>query len=153
MGGTPVTGSHAKVVAHAGEAHKLSSHPLHDGPDKAELFTFPVQEGDLLVLGSDGVFANLHDHEVCELMEWTVSPLDARQTWHEGTETLRGAGLCTNPERIAAAVAKAAFHRARDKLAETPLAARATRERGTQHVGGKLDDITVVCAWLVRTAF
>lgn len=125
--GTPVTGSHAKVVAHAGEAHQISSHPVHDGPEKAELYTFSVQEGDLLVLGSDGVFANLHDHEVCELLEWTVSPFDARQTWHEGTESLRGAGLCTDPERIAAAIAKAAFHRARDKLADTPVAARATQ--------------------------
>lgn len=150
--GSPTTGAHATLVGQAGDPHRPSSHPLHDGPARAELYTWSVQEGDLLVLGTDGVFDNLFGQEVCELAEWTVSPLDARQSYHEGTETLRGPGLSTEPQRIAAAVAHAAHHRASDKLAATPIASKASRQNGVAQVGGKLDDITVVCAWLARSS-
>jgi len=148
--GSPETGGKAALVAQAGDPHRPPSHPVHDGPSKAELYTWPVQEGDLLVIGTDGVFDNLFGHEVCELVEWTVSPLDAGQSWHEGPQSLRGPGLSTEPQRIAAAVAHAAHHRACDKLASTPIAAKTSKQRGVAHVGGKLDDITVVCVWLAR---
>mmetsp|Transcript_47721 Transcript_47721/g.74375 ORF Transcript_47721/g.74375 Transcript_47721/m.74375 type:complete len:92 (+) Transcript_47721:2-277(+) len=84
-------------------------------------------------------------------MEWTVSPMDARQTWDEASETLQGTGVCTHPGELAAALAKAAFCRSRDEQHNTPYAQRLSREQGRDSVGGVKDDITVVCAWLART--
>mmetsp|Transcript_25698 Transcript_25698/g.67240 ORF Transcript_25698/g.67240 Transcript_25698/m.67240 type:complete len:495 (-) Transcript_25698:157-1641(-) len=121
-----------------------------DSPEDAGRYDFRVQEGDLLILGSDGVFDNLHDRELCELAEMTISPFEARQAFIEEPGTLRGPGSSTDAGRFATAIAHAAFHRACDTTALTPFAEHA-RQHGIPHIGGKLDDITVVCAWVVRT--
>lgn len=144
--GSPVTGSHAKVVAHAGGSQQTS--PGQYGGDKPVALSLEVLEGDLLVLGSGGVFHNLHDEEMCDLMEWTVSPMDAKQTWDEATDTLKGAGVCTHPGELAAALAKAAFCCSRD---EQRNARYNQRLEARPIMGGVKDDITVVCAWLAKT--
>ncbi|CAJ1436850.1 unnamed protein product [Effrenium voratum] len=47
-----------------------------DLPASADAYTFEVQEGDVVLLGTDGFFDNLHDAEVCELAHLS---LEARQ--------------------------------------------------------------------------
>jgi len=85
------------------------------------------------------VFDNLYTHEVCDLASQAISPFEAKQS---------GAGQPTDPARVAAAIAKAAFLRSMDREARTPFGDHA-REAGLYHMGGKMDDITCVCAWLV----
>lgn len=123
---------------------------LQDMPEDAERYAFPLQEGDLLVMGTDGVFDNLHEREICEIVELTVSPLEARQVFAESASILRGPGSSTDPGALATTIAHAAFHRARDSSVVTPFAEHAQKQ-GINHIGGKMDDITVVCAWVVRT--
>jgi len=120
-----------------------------DLPADADRYTFPIEEGDLIVIGTDGVFDNLHDCEVAQLGGAAVSPFEARQELDLKTGRLSGEGS-TNPSNIAEAIAQAAFYRSKDGSAKTPFAANA-REAGLVHVGGKMDDITVVAAWVVRT--
>lgn len=120
-----------------------------DDPSDAQLYTFAVKEGDLIILGSDGVFDNLHDCEVCQLAECTVSPFEAQQSLDLKSGKLTGRGS-TKPEKVAEAIAQAAFYRSRDPSAPTPFSVNA-REAGLCHIGGKIDDITVVAAWAVRT--
>jgi len=108
-----------------------------DTPSDADFYTLDVQEGDLVLLGSDGVFDNLHDHEVCHLLEMAISPLDAQ-----------GCGF-TDPMSVALAVAQAARCRSLDASAKTPFSQNAA-EAGLYHVGGKVDDVTVVAAWVTR---
>lgn len=128
-------GKHALV-----RAVQSSPSSRQDVPRDAGVYSFPVKEGDLIVLGTDGVFDNLHDDEVCELVGRAVSPFEASR---EG----KGAS-CTDPRRVAEAIARAAFHRSEDTSARTPFSLNA-REHGLCHLGGKMDDITVVCAWVV----
>ena len=64
---------------------------------------------------------------------------------------LRGYGYATEPHCIATALAKAAFYRSQDGSAQTPFSSKANNE-GLYHTGGKMDDITVVAAWVVRTS-
>lgn len=130
-------------------AVKKTPSTRQDDPSDAQLYSFPVQEGDLIILGSDGVFDNLHNHEVCQLAECTVSPFEARQSLDLKSGKMRGSG-CTNPVKVAEAIAQAAFCRSRDPNARTPFSANA-REAGLSYPGGKMDDITVVAAWAVRT--
>lgn len=107
-----------------------------DCPYDADLFDFQVQEGDLLVLGTDGVFDNLYVEEVCELAGAAVGPLEA------------DASHITEAAQIAQAIAKAAFHRSLDRVARSPFSDHA-KQAGLYHTGGKMDDITCVCAWIL----
>jgi hypothetical protein len=91
----------------------------------------------------------LADGELCELVQHTVSPLEAHQAYVEGAGALQGPGCSTDPGRIASAVAHAAFHRATEVGARTPFSEHAG-QHGVHHSGGKMDDITVVCAWVVH---
>jgi len=109
-----------------------------DTPDDAEVYTFCVQEGDLLVLGTDGVFDNLYIHEVIQIASQASSPVAS-----SGKR-----GMPTEPARIATAITRAAFHRSVDRDARTPFGDNA-RKAGMYHRGGKMDDITCVCAWVM----
>jgi serine/threonine protein phosphatase PrpC len=124
-----------------------------DVPEDAEKYILPVMVGDLLVLGTDGVFDNLHDEEVCELVSQSISPLEAQETFHLKGGRFFGSseGLQTTaPERLAMAVAEAARYRSQDNSIKSPFSVHASKA-GLCHVGGKMDDITCVCAWVVRT--
>lgn len=124
---------------------------IEDTPDDADIYTFSLQEGDVLIMGSDGLFDNLHDTEICDFVDFAVTPMEARQVFAEGAGTLRGPGSSTDPGALATTIAHAAYHRALDTSSDTPFSACA-QSFGIQHVGGKLDDITVICAWVVRIA-
>ncbi|CAK0875941.1 unnamed protein product [Prorocentrum cordatum] len=123
---------------------------LQDPPSAAELYSFSAEEGDLIVLATDGLYDNLWDSELCELAALAASPLEAQQAYCEARAALRGPAPSTDPGKLAAAIAHAAFYRARDPAASTPFQEHA-REHGLVHAGGKMDDITVVCAWVVRS--
>lgn len=111
-----------------------------DSPEDSQLYSFCVQEGDLLILGTDGVFDNLHVHEVLQLASRATSP---REVVEDGLS--RG---YTDPVQLATSIVRAAYHRSLDRDARTPFGEHA-RQAGLYHRGGKMDDITCVCAWLV----
>mmetsp|Transcript_6000 Transcript_6000/g.14319 ORF Transcript_6000/g.14319 Transcript_6000/m.14319 type:complete len:585 (-) Transcript_6000:316-2070(-) len=111
-----------------------------DTPENAELYSFDLQEGDVLIAGSDGLFDNLFAQDVRKLCSMAISPYDAEQSNNACAPTL--------PEDLAMAVAKAAFTRSLDTSARTPFSVNARRV-GAMHFGGKMDDICVVAAWVV----
>lgn len=108
----------------------------HDVPSSANVDSFKVQAGDLILAGSDGVFDNLFDQEICLLIGCM-----AMAPSHEGTSWR------PYPARIANAIALAAQHRSKDGSARTPFGQNA-HEAGVHHVGGKVDDISIIAAWV-----
>lgn len=148
--------------------------PSHqDQPADADTYGCRLREGDLLILGTDGLFDNIHDDELCQLLSPVVTPLDVGYclpatdqgaTGGPGSSGGGGGGHesqaqqpaapgrdFTDPGIIASAIAMAAFHRSKDKSARTPFTLHA-KEAGLYHVGGKMDDITVVALWVVRSS-
>lgn len=115
--------------------------PRFDLPEDAELYSLCVQEGDLIILGTDGVFDNLHIHEIIQLANEAVSPAEAAAS--------HGSNTPTDPASLATAIVRAAYHRSLDRDARTPFGDHA-RQAGLYHRGGKMDDITCVCAWVVQ---
>eukprot|EP01066_Platyproteum_vivax_P016413 Platyproteum_vivax@DN7116_c0_g1_i1.p1 len=111
-----------------------------DMPSEADVYEIDLQEGDLLIMGSDGVFDNIFDHEVCGLCSLTMSPSEAL--------VMGDADLAMSPSRVAETVARAARHRSRDCRARTPFS-RHARQNGVFFLGGKTDDITVVASWVL----
>jgi len=94
-------------------------------PSDASNITLELKEGDIIVVGSDGLFDNLFDSEI----------LDIVLTQSIGSEN------------IAESLAKTAFMKSQSMSLETPFRKSAC-ELGLvdSPLGGKLDDITILVA-------
>ncbi|EAL67260.1 protein phosphatase 2C-related protein [Dictyostelium discoideum AX4] len=91
-----------------------------DRPIHSITASFPAEKGDLIIMGTDGVFDNLFDDEILEIGE-----------------------KYDDPQIIARQVAKRAFEVGCSTTIYTPFAKNAGHN-GYIYNGGKLDDITVV---------
>lgn len=96
------------------------------------LATMPVAAGDILFLGSDGLFDNLSEGEAAE----------------EVAAALAEAGGRAQPAALARRLAFLAFRWSLDKRRETPFSLGAREAFDMVYSGGKADDVTVVCAVL-----
>ena len=114
-------------------------YPESDGADDAETFRVHVRPGDALVMGSDGLWDNVPHAEVAETVEACVrDEKDAQET--------------------AEAIASLAFEHSVDEAYDSPFTAEARRNgydvewweraKGKTLVGGKMDDIAVVVAFM-----
>ena len=114
-------------------------YPESDGADDAETFRVHVRPGDALVMGSDGLWDNVPHQEVAERVGACVrGGKDAQET--------------------AEAIATLAFEHSVDETYDSPFTAEARnngydvewweRAKGKTLVGGKMDDIAVVVAFV-----
>lgn len=112
-------------------------------PGDAEIFKIPVEAGDMLVLGTDGLFDNLYSDEI-------LTALDAVAA----EKTPQGLNRWASPSEFAKAAAEAlaweAAMKALDTERQSPFAQEAAKA-GHRFRGGKVDDITVVVAMVVVT--
>lgn len=113
----------------------------------AEVYTFKVSDGDILVVGTDGIFDNLWNEELEEVVEVSMKGLDRSEFSAMAT---------------ASAIALAAHQRAQDTKYYSPWTADATRAAGqtseadelvmertdNPYLGGKMDDCTAVVAFV-----
>jgi serine/threonine protein phosphatase PrpC len=123
-------------------AHLLIKVP--DRPESCMTFDVDVEEGDLILVCSDGINDNLHDAEILDLCDHALSPYAAH--------VLGLPQVASPPGVVACAIGSAAYVRSRDPTAKTPFGDEA-RKSGWQKSwcrGGKEDDITCVAAWVVH---
>ncbi|CAL4968093.1 unnamed protein product [Urochloa decumbens] len=89
-----------------------------------------MMDGDVLVVGTDGLFDNMHDRQ----LERAVSM---------GTE------LGFSPKNMSDIVAGIAYKVSMDKWAHSPYSTAYSKAYGNRVYGGKEDDITVIVAYIV----
>ena len=127
-----------------------------DSASDAELYDVVVREGDVVVLGSDGLFDNVFDEEIASVV----------------SRAFAGAGDASSKSQAAAqALVKVARDHASDKKYDSPYAREMAKSEtdkggapkpvglfggfqqmlGGGNLGGKMDDITVIVAGVVRT--
>ncbi|KAI9330967.1 phosphatase 2C-like domain-containing protein [Obelidium mucronatum] len=124
-----------------------------DTPEKdAGQYAVKIREGDLVIVGSDGIFDNLFDEDILDIVNAVVMGTPSATT----TTTTTGATagplklqtariLRTDPQQVATAI----LAKAREVSLDTgpyvvsPFQERAVNE-GLYYQGGKLDDLTVV---------
>ena len=112
--------------------YQLSSSP--DGirvADAAAVGEVPAKEGDVVVVGTDGLFDNVTDDELERIVRM-------------------GTALGFSPRHLAEVMAGFAFEAARCADRDTPFSVLARSDRGEAFPAcGKPDDITVLVAYIV----
>ncbi|KAL6633930.1 hypothetical protein ACP70R_026601 [Stipagrostis hirtigluma subsp. patula] len=89
-----------------------------------------VRDGDVLVVGTDGLFDNMHGAQLENIV-------------------CRGTGLRFSPKKMAHAIARAAYETSKDKRARSPFSIAYQNAFRVPYRGGKKDDITVTVANIV----
>lgn len=92
-----------------------------------------MKEGDVIVLGSDGVFDNLYDNDILTIVK---KALDTNKK--QPSEVFKKL-------QLAQEIANNAHEKAKDKNYFSPFA-KGAAESGKKYSGGKMDDITVLVA-------
>ncbi|RKO98906.1 hypothetical protein CXG81DRAFT_15295, partial [Caulochytrium protostelioides] len=101
-------------------------------PTDAQSYTIKIQEGDIVLIGSDGLFDNVFDEEMVGIVASVTSRI---------TFTLANG---VNPRVIADALIARALEVAEDRRClSSPFASRAIKE-GLYYQGGKMDDVTIL---------
>lgn len=123
---------HGKLVFRSKEQQHSFNFPYQlgtgssDRPEHASCVALNVQPGDLIVMGSDGLFDNLFDEEIVAI-----------------------AAMSAEPATIAQLLARRAFVVANSKTIISPFAKSARSNGYPLAIGGKLDDITVMVGRIV----
>ncbi|KAL4854234.1 putative protein phosphatase 2C 55 [Chlorella vulgaris] len=108
-----------------GYPYQLGHYPEADQPEDAMLTTMPLSPGDIVVLGSDGLWDNVSEEELLAEVEKDVV---------EGVKA----------PVISQRLAFLAFESSLDKGRETPYSMGASEAFDMVYSGGKSDDITVM---------
>lgn len=98
-----------------------------DKPQHSQRLTVEVQPGDLIITGTDGLWDNLFDEDILEVV----------------------ANSSTDPATVAQHIARQAHIVANDKDIISPFSKSARQNGYPLATGGKLDDITVIVARVV----
>ncbi|KAF5478074.1 hypothetical protein F2P56_004663, partial [Juglans regia] len=93
------------------------------------IFTIEVESGDILVVGTVGLFDNVFDKEIRDVVKMAVE-------------------VGCNPRQVAWAVAEHAYDKSMNRTAYTPFM-QASLASGRRFLVGKVDDITVIVVNIV----
>lgn len=130
-----------------------------DTPKDGVRVLIPVRRGDVVIMGSDGIFDNVYSRDICKLM-WKAletcpfyesAGTTAPTTPGEGESQLRGGQLLDQTlsalnKGIESVLAKA-ISIANNIRADSPYASRCI-ENGANFEGGKPDDMTILASIL-----
>lgn len=114
-------------------------------PREADIIRFPVVPGDIIVLATDGLFDNVDETEM----------LDITQKWMD-KQAKSASGSIVEPgdsaelNSLAKQLVNHAYELSMDTTRDGPFAVLAKENDINWTQGGRMDDITVVCA-RVRT--
>lgn len=86
-------------------------------------------KGDIIIVASDGLFDNVEDEDIASIA-WMYR--------HASSQA------------VAEHIATLAFQNSTDKHIVSPYSRAATEEYGIVYRGGKMDDITIIVAKIVR---
>lgn len=101
---------------------QLGTHSRDEPMKDAKQYNVGVENGDIVIVGSDGLMDNLFEDEIID----TLSAIDT-----------------VDPQKVSEALCRAARDKSEDIASETPFMLRAAAE-GIDFVGGKKDDISVI---------
>ncbi|TXG60275.1 hypothetical protein EZV62_014848 [Acer yangbiense] len=111
--------------------YQLGNSKSSDGPSIAKEIVVPVRLGDIVVAGTDGLFDNVFEYEIEAVLRATTNDDDKS---------------CVG--ELAVIIAEYASAKSCDKSFESPFS-KASKLAGAKHLGGKIDDISVIVAKII----
>ncbi|SAM01089.1 hypothetical protein [Absidia glauca] len=125
-----------------------------DSPLDAQQFTIKVEEGDILILASDGLFDNLYDDEILEEIQSCIEQEQSKQLAVAPSESSDSPSSISPSNLPVQAISDALAFRAKVVSEDpdnptSPFQVRAMHE-GLYYQGGKADDISVLVAVIDR---
>jgi hypothetical protein len=112
-------------------------------PTDAQLYSVDVEPGDLIIMGSDGLFDNLFLSDIIHIVHWGFS--------NNNNTTTNNITTQERLERIRDVLLTRAVDVSRDREESTPFATNAVDQGGyASWSGGKLDDISFVISQVVE---
>ena len=114
-----------------GRPLQLGSHAAADRPEDAVRASILVSAGDVVIVGSDGLWDNLFDRQIAQVA--------ARH---------RAASSAPNPAALARELASMAHAESVNRRAFTPYSYAASEWFDMVYDGGKPDDISIVAAFI-----
>ncbi|KAF4746530.1 hypothetical protein FOZ63_002506, partial [Perkinsus olseni] len=125
-----------KVLYRSKEQLRTFNFPYQIGPATPDLplqsgvvKKIQLEEGDKVVFATDGLWDNLYDEDVCSIVQ----------------------GTADNVKLACRTLAEAAYRNSRDKTYFSPFSERAAEFFGHRiHIGGKVDNISIVVADVER---
>ena len=130
-----------RVVSKSTEQQHYFNCPLQlgtnsaDTPANADLYSAACLPGDLVIVGTDGMFDNLFIGDIAAYLS-------------KDSRSKPGPNLAGNLQSLTHDLAMLAYNTSRDQKAKTPFA-KGANKNGYTHQGGKMDDITIVVAVVV----
>ena len=112
-----------------GHPFQLGHFEKADKPEDAVLSTMRAMPGDVLIVGSDGLFDNIFDRDICSI-------------------ALKHKAVSKSPGAMVRELVEVAYSNSMDKNAFTPYSFGASEWFDMVYNGGKPDDITVVAMFL-----
>lgn len=121
-------------------------------PCDAQLTSIEIEEGDKIIVGTDGLFDNLFDFEIVQMLNHSKTETGLQEETAELIQhgALPPESLNERKVTIAELIARKASEKSRSSTVKTPFAQNANAN-GMKVVGGKLDDITVLVATVIAT--
>eukprot|EP01070_Trichotokara_eunicae_P001533 Trichotokara_eunicae@DN1942_c0_g1_i1.p1 len=108
---------------------------------EAQILSTKVQEGDVVVLATDGFWDNVLDGEIQAVLGLCLSPYESK--------LVRGHPYrATSAHNISKALALMAYYRSHQAKCTTPYQ-KSARKNNVIIQAGKRDDIAVTVAWVV----
>ncbi|XP_055824430.1 probable protein phosphatase 2C 55 [Solanum dulcamara] len=101
-----------------------------DNPSIAQEMELIVEKDDILIVETDGMLDNMNESEIEKIVR-------------------KGINRKLKAEELVGKIGKVVWYNSFDRFADTPYAKTAKREGLSQtHKGGKIDDITVIIAYI-----
>ena len=113
-----------------------------DRPSDAEVDRIDVEDGDVMVVGTDGLFDNLSLEEIARICSDDAANADSAVSAPFPPSPASPASAAS-VDALARRLCEAAHAASRDPVRDTPFS-RNCRQHGKHHKGGKVDDISVV---------
>jgi protein phosphatase PTC7 len=117
-----------------GRPFQLGHHDATDQPSDAMLSSFFLEDDDIIVVGTDGLWDNLSEREILNVIENQFDD----ETINKEMSGRKKVDLCAKE------LTKRAFDTANDRSRTTPYSLAATEHFDMVYSGGKKDDITVL---------
>jgi protein phosphatase PTC7 len=130
-----------------GRPFQLGHHEATDTPADAMLSTFFLENDDVIVVGTDGLWDNVSEKEILSIIENRIKSSSSTSASTSSSSPLGSNHAFSNKKEVDACakeLTQKAFEHANDRSRTTPYSLAATEHFDMVYSGGKKDDITVL---------